>query len=52
MIQSIIKRDGRAVLYKQKKIAAAILKAMEAAQIVKKAALLRPSFCNSKIILF
>ena len=29
MIQSIIKRDGRVVLYDQNKIAAAILKAME-----------------------
>ena len=31
MIQSIIKRDGRVVLYDQNKIAAAILKALEAA---------------------
>ena len=31
MIQSIIKRDGRVVLYDQNKIAAAILRAMEAA---------------------
>ena len=31
MIQSIIKRDGRIVLYDQNKIAAAILKALEAA---------------------
>ena len=31
MIQSIIKRDGRVVLYDQNKIAAAILKAMEVA---------------------
>ncbi len=31
MIQSIIKRDGRVVLYEQGKIAAAILKALEAA---------------------
>ena len=30
MIQSIIKRDGRVVLYEQSKIAAAILKALEA----------------------
>ena len=30
MIQSIIKRDGRVVLYDQNKIAAAILKALEA----------------------
>ena len=30
MIQSIIKRDGRVVLYEERKIAAAILKAMEA----------------------
>ena len=30
MIQSIIKRDGRVVLYEQNKIAAAILRAMEA----------------------
>ena len=30
MIQSIIKRDGRIVLYDQNKIAAAILKALEA----------------------
>ena len=29
MIKSIIKRDGRVVLYEQNKIAAAILKAME-----------------------
>ena len=29
MIHSIIKRDGRVVLYEQNKIAAAILKAME-----------------------
>ena len=32
MIQSIIKRDGRVVLYDQNKIAAAILKAMEASR--------------------
>ena len=32
MIQSIIKRDGRVVLYDQNKIAGAILKALEAAQ--------------------
>ncbi len=32
MIQSIIKRDGRVVLYDQNKIAAAILKALEASQ--------------------
>lgn len=32
MIQSIIKRDGRVVLYDQNKIAAAILKALEAAK--------------------
>ena len=32
MIQSIIKRDGRVVLYDQNKIAAAILKALEAAR--------------------
>ena len=32
MIQSIIKRDGRVVLYDQNKIASAILKALEAAQ--------------------
>lgn len=32
MIQSIIKRDGRVVLYDQNKIAAAILKALEAAE--------------------
>ncbi len=32
MIQSIIKRDGRVVLYDQNKIAAAVLKALEAAQ--------------------
>ncbi len=32
MIQSIIKRDGRVVLYDQNKIAAAILKALEAVQ--------------------
>ena len=32
MIQSIIKRDGRVVLYDQNKIAAAILRAMEAAR--------------------
>ena len=32
MIQSIIKRDGRVVLYDQNKIAAAILRAMEAAK--------------------
>ena len=31
MIQSIIKRDGRVVLYDQNKIAAAILRALEAA---------------------
>jgi ribonucleoside-triphosphate reductase len=31
MIQSIIKRDGRVVLYEQNKIAAAILKSLEAA---------------------
>ena len=31
MIQSIIKRDGRVVLYDQNKIASAILKALEAA---------------------
>ena len=31
MIKSIIKRDGRVVLYEQNKIAAAILKAMEVA---------------------
>ncbi len=31
MIQSIIKRDGRVVLYDQNKIAAAVLKALEAA---------------------
>ena len=31
MIRSIIKRDGRVVLYDQNKIAAAILKALEAA---------------------
>ena len=31
MIRSIIKRDGRVVLYDESKIAAAILKAMEAA---------------------
>ena len=30
MIQSIIKRDGRVVLYDQNKIASAILKALEA----------------------
>ena len=30
MIQSIIKRDGRVVLYDQNKIAAAILRSMEA----------------------
>ena len=30
MIQSIIKRDGRVVLYDQNKIAAAILKSLEA----------------------
>ena len=30
MITSIIKRDGRVVLYDESKIAAAILKAMEA----------------------
>ena len=30
MIQSIIKRDGRVVLYDQNKIAGAILKALEA----------------------
>ena len=30
MIQSIIKRDGRVVLYDQNKIAAAILRALEA----------------------
>ena len=32
MIQSIIKRDGRVVLYDQNKIAAAILRSMEASQ--------------------
>lgn len=32
MIKSIIKRDGRVVLYDEGKIASAILKAMEAAQ--------------------
>ena len=32
MIQSIIKRDGRVVLYDQNKIASAILKALEAAR--------------------
>ena len=32
MIQSIIKRDGRVVLYDQNKIAAAILRALEAAR--------------------
>lgn len=32
MIQSIIKRDGRVVLYEQSKIAGAILRALEAAQ--------------------
>ena len=32
MIQSIIKRDGRVVLYDQNKIAAAILKALEASR--------------------
>ena len=32
MIQSIIKRDGRVVLYDQNKIAGAILKALEAAR--------------------
>ena len=31
MIRSIIKRDGRVVLYDESKIAGAILKAMEAA---------------------
>ena len=31
MIKSIIKRDGRVVLYDQNKIASAILKALEAA---------------------
>ena len=31
MIKSIIKRDGRVVLYDQNKIAAAILRALEAA---------------------
>mgnify|MGYP000339499984 CR=1 FL=1 len=31
MIKSIIKRDGRVVLYDEGKIASAILKAMEAA---------------------
>ena len=31
MIRSVIKRDGRVVLYDEAKIAAAILKAMEAA---------------------
>ena len=31
MIRSIIKRDGRVVLYDESKIASAILKAMEAA---------------------
>ena len=30
MIQSIIKRDGRVVLYDQNKIAAAILRSLEA----------------------
>ena len=33
MIQSIIKRDGRVVLYDQNKIAAAILRALEALAI-------------------
>ena len=33
MIRSIIKRDGRVVLYDQNKIAAAILKALEAAGV-------------------
>ena len=32
MIQSIIKRDGRVVLYDQNKIAAAILRSLEAAK--------------------
>ena len=32
MIQSIIKRDGRVVLYDQNKIAAAILRALEASR--------------------
>ena len=32
MIQSIIKRDGRVVLYEQNKIAAAILKSLEASR--------------------
>ena len=32
MIKSIIKRDGRMVLYDESKIASAILRAMEAAQ--------------------
>ncbi|MEG0179045.1 MAG: ATP cone domain-containing protein, partial [Oscillospiraceae bacterium] len=32
MIRSVIKRDGRVVLYDEAKIAAAILKAMEAAR--------------------
>ena len=30
MIQSIIKRDGRVVLYEQSKIASAVLKSLEA----------------------
>ena len=32
MIKSVIKRDGRVVLYDQSKITAAIMKALEAAQ--------------------
>ena len=35
MIQSIIKRDGRVVLYDQNKIAAAILRALEASRSLK-----------------